>query len=99
MAIIGITQFNAFEKDGRGNILPLAVEPHIGHQALTFGASTAATALGTKATIVRLLSDSDCHIAFSGSAALVSDEKFIAGVEYWRRVSPGVVIYVYDGTT
>lgn len=103
MAKIWITEYRAVGVGAgafRNERAQMPIEPAETGQAVTFTTATQSAAFGDSTYFVRLLADADCHVKFgTNPTADADDQKLIAGVEYWRAVTPGQKLSVYDGTS
>lgn len=80
MAVINIAQFRGVQTIG-GSIVSALQLPAISAQNLTFSATTQSAALDADCTLVRLLSDADCHISIgTNPTATTSGVKIKAGI-------------------
>lgn len=102
MATLYISEYRRGGADALGQSLPLALEPVVTDQTVTFTTATSSSAFNDKTRIVRLLASASCHVAFGTSpTATASNQRLIAGVEYWRAVdvNSGLKVSVYDGSS
>jgi len=100
MATLWITEYEWGGADKVGQPLPLAREPAVTDQTVTFTSATLSAAFNSNTRFVRLFSSADCHVQFGAApTATASLQKLAGGVEYWRWVVNGQKVSVYDGTT
>lgn len=66
--------------------LPVAREPGT-DQVVTFSGETKSNVFGDGTTVIRLISDTDCHIQFGTNPTADSNKQFLpANVVEWRGV-------------
>ena len=95
MATLYITEYDRLDLS---DVIPIVREPATAVQAIAF--TTAATAtFGASTTVVRIVSDANCHIAWDGNTATASYPRHPADVVEWRMVTAGATLSVYDGTS
>src|SRR5690606_19729860 len=102
MATLYITEFEALALDRVGGAAPVAMEPALAHQAVTFTTATASDAFDARTRYVRIVSDADCFVSFGDDPeATANDEFIVAGVPEWRgiRQGDGWKISAYDGSS
>ncbi len=93
-------RISEFEGDGRGSLLPIAQEPVVAAQNVSFTTATQSAAFSARTNYVRLAADTNCHVAFGADpTATANDEPIYANSPEWRRVNPGDKVSVYDGTS
>ena len=86
MATLFITGFAQEGIDALGRVVPAVRQPPVAEQTVTIGASSAqSAALNDNTTIVRLHTDSACHVSFgSNPTATTSNMRMGAGqTEYF----------------
>lgn len=102
MATLYITEYDRSATDRIGQEIPLALEPALAEQQVSFTTATASSAFNSATRFVRIYSTAACHIAFGTSpTATTAYAKFAADTEYWRAVAvgSGLKLSVYDGTS
>lgn len=100
MAKLSISEYDAMKDDGAGAGLPLACEPAIAEQEVTFTTATASSAFNAKTNFVRLVADADCRVKFGAdTTALATSQRLVANVPEWRAVTPGHKVSAYDGSS
>lgn len=100
MATLWITEYHEIPIFAPGNAAPMASEPAVADQTVTFTTATASNAFNSAAKYVRLYPSANCHVKFgSAPTATASMQKLAAGVEYWRGVVAGQKVSVYDGSS
>lgn len=103
MAKLWITEYAGIgvaEKPARQEQPPVALEPAVADQAVTFSTAAQSAVFQGATKVVRLVADADCHVLFGEDpAANATHQKLIAGGEYWRAVKPGHRLSVYDGSS
>lgn len=90
MAKLFITEFKAMENaNDIGGVPQIAKLPGV-DQVVTFTTSTQSTGFAYNTRFVRVLSDTDCHIAYgSNPTATTSNLRVEAGSVEYFGVSPG----------
>lgn len=100
MATMKITEFRAVAMNGQ---VPIAQEPALAHQSVTYTTATASSAFDKNTTYVKLYPSADCYVRFStaGSAATTSYEFLKGTTDHWRGVPEGddYKVSVYDGSS
>lgn len=104
MASAWITEYSDFGvryETGTGKIpLPIPEEPAVAENPVTFTTATQSAAFNAATRFVRIVAGADCHVLFgSDPTADANDQKLIAGVEYYRAVTAGHKVSIYDGTS
>lgn len=100
MATLWITEYNSVGLGTPGYAAPIAMEPAVTDQTVTFTSATSSAAFNAKTNFVRLYASTDCHVLFGAApTATAAKQKLASGVEYWRAVVPGQKVSVYDGST
>jgi hypothetical protein len=88
MATLWVTEFAEIPMV-QGVPTPVAVEPAVAEQAVTFTTTTASSAFNGSTRYVRIISSADCHVRFGlAPTATTSTAKLLAGVAEWRAVTP-----------
>lgn len=88
MASLYIAEGSDLQDDTTGAMVPVMRQPPVATQKVTFTTTTQSAAF--KGTILRVLADADCHLAFgSNPTATTSFPKYMAGVEYFMGVNVG----------
>jgi hypothetical protein len=89
MAVLYVTEFS--EVPSVRNVpTPLAVEPAVAEQAVTFTTTTQSAAFNADTRYVRIYASADCHIRFgTNPTATTSTAKMKADVPEWRAVTQG----------
>jgi len=104
MASAWITEYDAFgirRDTGTGTLqAQMPLEPGTDQTPVTFTTATQSAAFAASTRFVRIITDADCHVLFGANpTATANHQKLIAGVEYWRAVSAGDKVSIYDGTS
>jgi len=100
MAKLYISEYAKLATDYNGQPVPVAKEPAAAVQVVTFTTATASAAFNSRTEMVRLLSDTDCHLAFgSAPVATTSYALYKADTEYWVGVAAGDKVSAYDGVS
>jgi len=101
MANLWITEATGLRTDpNSGSQIALLQEPGVATQKVAFTTATQSAAFNALTTIVRLAADADCNILFGvNPTADASAPKYFAGQEYFRLITAGQKLSVYDGTS
>jgi hypothetical protein len=91
MATLFVTEFQHASAVGPGRTpMPIAMQPPLAEQAVSFTTSTASSAFNTLTQFVRLYASADCHIQFGTSpTATTSLMKLKADAVEYFAVPPG----------
>lgn len=90
MATLYVTEYAALGADIGGSRAPVAVEPAVTTQTVSFTTTTQSNAFNSSTRFVRLISTADCHLLFgSDPTATTSHQKVAANAVEWRAVHPG----------
>lgn len=77
---------------------PVATEPALANQKVAYTTATQSAAFNANTLLIRLLSDTNCHVLFGANPTATTQHQFLlANVEYWRAVQPGQRISVVQG--
>jgi hypothetical protein len=99
MATLWVTEYGE-PATPRGVVLPIAKEPRVANQAVTFTTSTQSSAFNAETRYVRIVASVDCHLEFGSSpTATTSTQKLFQGQEAWRAVTPAHKVAAYDGVS
>lgn len=99
MANLNITEFAALGEAGDFKF-PVAKEPAVTTQSVTFTSATQSAAFNAQTRFVRLLPDANCYVLFGANpTAVATSEKLASGQEAWRAVNPEDKVSVYDGSS
>lgn len=83
-----------------GSIVPVAFEPAVDNQTVTFTSAVQSSAFNADTRLIRLIADADCHLLFGENPTATASHQMVpADTEIWRMVVPGQRVSVYDGTT
>lgn len=97
MANLWITEYDNAATGSYTVSLPIAEEPALANQKVVFTTATQSAGFQSATSFVRLVADADCHVQFGANPTATADmQKLIAGVEYWRAVTAGDKVSVYD---
>lgn len=101
MATLWITEYSEIPLIVNGLPAPLALEPPVAEQTVTYTTSTASNAFNSKTKYVRLYASADCHILFgTAPTATAAKQKIAGGQEYWRAVNAASTkVAAYDGSS
>lgn len=99
MATLFITEYSEVPAI-RGVPMPVAVEPAVANQAVSFTTSAASSAFNAATRYVRVIADADCHLEFGSAPTATATDQFLpANQEAWRIVTPGLKVAAYDGSS
>jgi hypothetical protein len=98
MATLYITEYERIGA-AKGIPAPIAQEPAVAEQAVTFTTATASAAFGGTTRYVRIVANADAHIKFGADPTATTSHQWIAvGTEYWRGVLPGQKVSAVTAT-
>lgn len=101
MPSLYITEYSAEGVDAQGRIMPAAVAPSITTQKIAFaGASVQSAALNEQTTLVRLHTDTACHVLFGANPTATTGNMRLAAdaTEYLSvKANSGLKIAVIQG--
>lgn len=100
MGNLSITEYGGLVKTS-GGIEPVAKEPALARQNISYGASAASAAFGSNTKLVRLCSDSLGFLNFDTTAPTADggDTRLPANAIEYISVNPGDFLAIYDGTS
>lgn len=99
MATLWVTEYADISAMG-GGPAQAGKEPAVADQSVTFTTATQSAAFTAKTRLVRLYSSVACHVLFGADpTATAAKQKLAADTEYWRGVTPGQKVSVYDGSS
>jgi hypothetical protein len=97
-----ISEYANQVEDDSGDVAPVAREPAVTDQTVTYTSSTQSTAFNNSTHFVRIVCDAKAHFQFGTDPTATANDPYIAAdaPEYFG-VTPGVSIEVafYDGST
>lgn len=97
MSFLWVTEYSALGDDLDGSVMPVAREPAVTDQKVTFTSSTQSAAFAADTRFVRLQADANCHLAFGlNPTATTSTQPLIANTVEWRTVKGGHKVAVID---
>ena len=102
MATLLITEYGNVATDLANQLMPVAQEPAIKFQKITFTTATTCAAFDKSTRYVRLIADADCHVAFGGSPTATSTVgRIAANTVEWRGIKGNGTekLSVYDGAS
>lgn len=102
MATLYITEYDLSAVDRAGQEIPVAREPAVADQTISFSTAASSSTFNAATRIVRLYADAACHVKFGTSpTATASHQALAANTEYWRAVEAGSELKasVYDGSS
>lgn len=100
MAKAHVQEYAALDRMYTGSPAPLAREPAVATQAVTFTTSTQSSAFNADTQLVRIVADAACHLAFGANPTATANSMLLpsGAVEYFA-VTPGHKVAIYDGTS
>ena len=107
MATINVTEYAELARDASGAEIAAGKEPNLGVQTITFTTNTNNTAFDSAARFLRLISDTDCYLAFgedgtspsAGSGASPTGWKLKANTVEFVGIRANAEMGVYDGVS
>lgn len=97
-----ISEYANLVMDEAGRIVPVAIEPAITTQEVTYTSSTQSAAFNASTRFVRIVCDAKAHYVFGGNPTATATAPYLAtdSAEYFG-VARGSALEVafYDGTT
>ena len=100
MARLYVTEYGKFGFDDNGGSIPLGREPAITTQVVTFTTSTASNEFAANTKLVRIISDTDCHLLFGSSPTATTNHQFLpANQEAWRMVTGGMKVAAVEASS
>ena len=100
MANLYITEFRSVAHDATGLPIPVGDTPRLANQKVSFTTSTQSAVFNQQTSLIRLISDADCHIAFGDNPTATASQMFVkANTAEYFGVRPGDKLAVYDGTS
>lgn len=97
-----ISEYDTLATDSAGREIPVAKEPSIAVQTVTYTTSTASAVFNSATRYVRIVCDAKAHFNFtSGSANATANSPYLAAdtPEYFGVRGPGFRVEFYDGTS
>ncbi len=100
MATISISEYDS-DRDGiPKDQFAIPTEPVVTDQDVTYTTASSSAAFNAATKYIRLAPSADCFILFGAApTALASSQKLFANQEYFRKVVPGHVVSIYDGSS
>lgn len=90
MATLFVTEYASLGADVAASVAPIAAEPAVTTQTVSFTTTTQSSAFNASTRFVRLIADADCHLLFGANpSATTSHQKVMADTVEWRAVQPG----------
>ncbi len=97
-----ISEYRKMPEDDGGEITPVALEPAITTQTVTYTTSTQSTAFNNSTHFVRIVCDAKAHFSFATSPTATANSPYLpADTPEYFGVTPGGAIEVafYDGSS
>lgn len=98
-----IEEFRALAQDSNGNWIPVALEPRVTSQSVTYTTSAQSAALNSATRFVRIVCDAKAHYRFStaGTNATANDPYLAVDAAEYFGVQPGqsLIVDFYDGSS
>lgn len=100
MATLRISEYGSTPVAAGGGPIPIAQEPALAHQDVTFTTATQSAAFNAGTVLIKLNSTDACRVLFGDDpTALATSEYLAAGIDHWRGVRAGQKVSVYDGSS
>ena len=94
-----ISEYWALKNDS-GISIPVADEPSIARQEVTYTSSTQSVAFNAQTRFVRIVCDAKAHFVFGANPSAAATDPYLpADVPEYFGVTPGHEVAFYDGTT
>lgn len=98
-----ISEYAVITQDSNGRAVPVAEEPSLTTQSVTYTSSTASSAFNAQTRFVRIVCDAKAHFKFSttGANATAGDPYLATDIAEWFGVPRGqsYLVEFYDGST
>ena len=96
-----LSEYRTLARDSNGNWIPVAVEPSVARQSVTYTSSAQSAAFNSSTRFIRVVCDAKAHfrVTTAGTNAVATDPFVAADSPEYFGVTPGDVIDFYDGTT
>ena len=100
MANAYISEYKEMPIDASGDTVPVASEPSVATQIVTFNTTSASDAFNTKTKYIRVVADAKAHFKVSKAPVAVNGSPFIpANTPEYFGVRQGHKIAFYDGSS
>ena len=101
MATAKISEYAALVVDHQGKVVPVAQEPPLTTQEVTFTTETDSNAFDANTKFVRVVADAKAHFRFGTGvqAAVATDPYLAADLPEYFGVIGGDQVSFYDGTS
>lgn len=95
-----ISEYEYLIKDAAGREVPVASEPALVRQDVTYAASTASAAFASGTRFVRIVCDAKAHFVFATSPTAAATDPYLPAdtIEYFGVIGGDKVAF-YDGTS
>ncbi len=101
-----ISEYESLSSDNQGNVVPVAREPALVTQNVTYTTSTQSNAFNVLTRFVRIVCDAKAHVVFSTSPTATATDPYIPAdvVEYFGIFQVGasagtIRVAIYDGSS
>ena len=97
-----ISEYISLVRDNTGQVVPVAREPGLTDQSVTYTTSTASTAFNESTEFVRIICDAKAHYQFGSAPTATASDPYVAAdaSEYFGVIDVGTrQVAFYDGTS
>ena len=97
-----ISEYVSLVRDSSGQVVPVAKEPGVTDQSVTYTTSTASAALNESTEFVRIVCDAKAHYQFGSAPTATASDPYVAAdtPEYFGVLDTGTrKVAFYDGTS
>ncbi len=95
-----ISEYRKIKQDESGAFVPVAVEPPLTTQQITFSTSAASSAFNESTRFIRVICDAKAHFKFDAApTAIATDPYMPPDTEQHFGVSAGGKVAFYDGSS
>lgn len=98
-----ISEYENLVNDRNGRAVPVALEPAITTQEVTYTASAQSAAFNANTRFVRIICDAKAHFVFGANPTAAATDPYLAtdAAEYFAVpfAGPSIEVAFYDGTT
>ena len=98
-----ISEYRFMGEDGSNRVVPVAIEPAVTVQAVTYTSATSSSVFNSQTKFVRIICDAKAHFAFSvaGATDATASMPYLPAntPEYFGLGITGLAVSFYDGST
>ncbi len=102
MATCKISEYANLSQDASGKPVPVAAEPAIATQTVTYTTSTASAAFNAQTRVIRIVADAKAHFVVAATPTADADDPYVAAdaSEYFGVArNQSLKIALYDGSS